>query len=113
MWTQTYDDELDDDDDDDDSDGEDGDGHSDNSSSSTGTGSKRSKRRKRRGVKIFHKGADYSHIKSKVETGAYKSPKTKKKQDDKYYLGVWQAKGGKPTDAEIAKLRAQLAEVWD
>ena len=104
MWTQTYEDDLSDFD----STREDGDGHSMGSNNSFNS---RGSRTRRNSVKIFNQGSDYSHVQSKVNTGIAKSPVPPKKRDEKYYLGVWQARGGRPTDAEISRLRALLAEV--
>lgn len=112
MWTQTYDDEMDEY-----QRREDGDGSSMESDNSDGSLDSSGKRRKRKPskFKIYNHGADYSHVQSKVDSrvakSPAKSPKTKRVHDEKYYLGVWKSNGGRPSDAEIEKLRAQLEEV--
>ena len=107
IWTQTYDTDLDMYD----SAWEDGEGHSTNSDNNDDSFNSGRSSIKRSSVKIFSHGADYSHIQSRVDTRVTRSPRNQKNHDEKYYLGVWQNRGGRPTDAEITKLRAQLAEV--
>lgn len=53
---------------------------------------------------------DYSHIRSKVDSGVAKPAARPPKKDERYYVGVWkQGSGG--IDTEISKLRAKLLEV--